>query len=568
MPTDQILTAGTIITMDAAVPRAEAVAVSDGRIVAVGSLEQCRAALPSAAVVDTGVPVLAPGFIDPHSHPVASGTATQLPARSIAPWDARTWDDAVAIFRAAIADTPADAPLVFAGFDAMLLEHPAPDAAELDAIFGDRLVGVLDNSGHGVYFTSAVIRAHGWDAQPPPDPAGGRFARHPDGSLTGQGYEVPVTFAVLMPLLQAQHGNPIVQAADYYAVMARGGITSTSDMSFDASTAPVYELLASLPSSPLRVSFWHMSTAEGYADPVDFAADADRLDKQGVKLWTDGSPWVGNIGISFPYRHTHATEIGGIDGSLAGPQALNYSRADVDAVLDAAAPKGWSMSFHANGDLAIDFALDAYERALALHGLLGTDHRWRIEHVGAGRPDQFDRAAELGVHISMGPFQYYYWGDLLDGGMFDPAIGSRWQDFRAAFDSGAVVSFHNDGSVSPPIPLLNLRTAVTRLTQGGTVHGADRVATIDEALRAHTIDAARTLRRDHLVGSIAPGKLADLVELSADPTEVDPERLTDDVAVLGTWVGGERVDLDAFLAAARALPAPGAAATHQDGPHD
>ena len=557
MPIDRILTAGTIITMDPSAPRAQALAISDGTVVAVGSLADCRAALPTASVINTGVPVLAPGFIDPHSHPVASGSATQLPARSIAPWDARTWDDAVEIFRLALSETPAEAPLVFAGFDALLLQHPAPTAPELDAIFGDRLVGVLDNSGHGVYFTTAVIRAHGWDARPPADPVGGRFGRNANGSLNGQGFEVPVTFEVLMPLIQAQGGNPVVQAADYLALMARAGITSTSDMSFDTASAPVYELLAALPSSPLRISMWQMSTADGFADPVGFVA-TDRLDKQGVKLWTDGSPWVGNIGISFPYRHTHATEIGGIDGSLAGPQALNYSRAEVDTVLDAAAPKGWSMAFHANGDLAIDFALDAYERALAAHGLLGTDHRWRIEHVGAGRPDQFERAARLGVHVSMGPFQYYYWGDLLDGGMFAPEVGSRWQDFRGAFDSGAVVSFHNDGSVSPPTPLLNIRTAVTRLTQGGRVHGGDRVATIDEGMRAHTINAASTLRRDHLVGSLAVGKLADLVELSADPFAVAPEGLADEVAVLGTWLGGERIDLDEFLAAARALPAPGA----------
>ena len=558
MAKHRILTAGTIITMDPDAPRATAIAISDDRIVAIGSLEQCRSALPDAEVVDTGAPVLAPGFIDPHSHPIASGTATQSPAHSIAPWDARTWDDAVAIFRTALAEAPADAPLVFAGFDAMLLQHPAPTAPELDAIFDDRLVGILDNSGHGVYFTSAVIRSHGWDAAPPADPTGGRFGRNADGSLNGQGYEIPVTFQVLMPLMEAQGGNPVVQAAEYYAWMARNGITSTTDMTYEADYHPVYDLLASLPSSPLRISMWQMSTTEGFADPVHFAAGDERLDKQGVKLWTDGSPWVGNIGISFPYRQTHATEIGGIDGSKAGPQALNYSRAEVDAVLDAAAPKGWSMSFHANGDLAIDFALDAYERALSLHGLLGTDHRWRLEHVGAGRADQFERAARLGVHVSMGPFQYYYWGDLLDGGMFDPAIGSRWQDFRGAFDSGAVVSFHNDGAVSPPTPLLNIRTAVTRLTQGGHVHGADRVASIDEGMRAQTINAASTMRRDHLVGSLAPGKLADLVELSADPFAVAPDRLTDDVAVLGTWVGGERIDLDAFLAAARALPAPGA----------
>ena len=557
--TDRILTAGTIITMEEAPDRATAVAVADGVIVAVGTLEQCQAALPGAEVVDTGAAALAPGFIDPHSHPIASGGATQAPAHSIAPWDAQSWDDALAIFAKTVAESPAGTPLVFAGFDALLLEHPAPTAPELDAIFGDRIVGILDNSGHAVYFTSAVIRAHGWDAAPPADPVGGSFGRTADGALNGQAFEIPAALQVLVPIMQAQGGNPIVQAADYYAWMARNGVTSTSDMTYEDDYRAAYELLASLPSSPLRISMWQMSTTEGFADPVEFAAGEQRLVKRGVKLWTDGSPWVGNIGISFPYLHSHATEIGGIDGSKAGMVALNYTRAEVDALLDRAAPLGWSMSFHANGDLAIDFALDAYERALSLHGLLGTDHRWRIEHVGAGRADQFERAARLGVHVSMGPFQYYYWGDLLDGAMFEGEIGSRWQNFRGAFDSGAVVSFHNDGAVSPPTPVLNMQTAVSRRTQRGNVHRPELVATIHEAMQAHTINAAKTLGRDHLVGSIAVGKLADLVELSADPYAVDPHTLDDEVKVLGTWLGGERIDLDAFLSAAAAVPAPGGA---------
>jgi predicted amidohydrolase YtcJ len=149
----------------------------------------------------------------------------------------------------------------------------------------------------------------------------------------------------------------------------------------------------------------------------------------------------------------------------------------------------------------------------------------------------------------MGPFQYYYWGDLLDGQIFDHEHGSRWQSFGDAAASGAVVSFHNDGSVSPPTPVLNMQTAVTRRTRSGAVHGPDQVISLDQALRAHTIDAARTLHRDTLVGSITVGKLADFTELAADPYTVDPTTLADKAAARGTWLGGERVDLDAFLAA-------------------
>ncbi|MGE2730322.1 amidohydrolase [Mycolicibacterium vaccae] len=544
-----ILTAGVVITMDDAVPRASAVAVADGRIVAVGDVDDCRVALPGAAVVDTGAAVLAPGFVEPHGHPLISGVATQAPARSIAPWDCPTWADVQRVFAEAVAGTDPQTPLWFAGFDALLHGHPAPDAEELDGIFGDRVAVVTDNSGHGVYFNSALIRQYAWDTEPPTDPVAAHYGRTPDGHLNGQGFELPVLTAVTGPLL-AQMGDPLLSGARYFALMSRGGYTSASDMTYDPKFAAGYEALAAAPSCPLRVSMWEMSISETYSNAASFAAGDEWLTKAGVKLWTDGSPWVGNIAISFPYLDTEATRTAGIDPATAGgAQSMNYRREQLDAILDRAAPAGWQMAFHANGDLAITLALDAYEDALRRHRLLGTDHRWRLEHCGAGTRAHFDRAAALGVHVSLAPFQYYYWGDLLDGAMFDSAHGAAWAAFADAVASGACVSLHNDGSVSPPTPVVNIATAVTRRTRAGGVHRPDQAISLDQAWRAQTIDAARTLRREHLVGSIAVGKLADLVELTADPWTVDPDRLIDEVRVTGTWLGGHRVDLDAFLGA-------------------
>lgn len=544
-----ILTAGTVVTMDDAAPRAQAVAVSGDRIVAVGGVEECRAALPEADVVDTGAAVLAPGFVEPHGHPLISGVATQAPARSVAPWDCATWADVQQVFAEALATSDADTPLWFAGYDALLHGHPAPDAEELDRIFGDRVTVVTDNSGHGAYFNSALMRRNGWDRTPPADPVAGHFGRKPDGSLNGQGFELPAVTAVTMPLME-QMGDPLVSAANYFALMARGGYTSTSDMTYDPKFAAGYEALAAAPSCPLRVSMWEMSVTDTYAEPAAFAAGENWLTKAGVKLWTDGSPWVGNIAISFPYLDTEATRTAGIDPAVAGgARSMNYTREQLDAILDRAAPAGWQMAFHANGDLALDLALDAYEDALTRHGLLGSDHRWRLEHCGAGTRAHFDRATRLGVHVSLAPFQYYYWGELLDGAMFDPEHGARWAAFADAVGSGACVSLHNDGSVSPPEPLTNIATAATRRTRKGTVHRADQAITLDQAWRAQTIDAARTLHRDHLVGSIEVGKLADFVELTADPWTVGADAITVAVAVAGTWLGGHRIDLDRFLSA-------------------
>ncbi|MCV7177932.1 amidohydrolase [Mycolicibacterium sphagni] len=544
-----ILTAGTVITMDPAQPRAEAVAVSEGRIATVGSVAECRAAYPDAEVIATGAAALLPGFVEPHSHPVMSGVATQPPARSIAPWDAPSWSDVEAIFADALAHTDPNTPLLFAGFDALLHKRPSPKAPELDRIFGNRVAVVTDNSGHGVYFNTAVMKRNGWDVNPPVEPVGGHFGRNADGSLDGQGFETPVLISVAAPIL-AELGNPLVSAAEYYAWMSRGGYTSTSDMAYDPSLKGAYEALTAAPSCPLRVSMWEMSTSDTYNNPETFSAAEAFLVKQGVKLWTDGSPWIGNIAVSFPYLSTETTRTAGIDPAVAGgPQSMNYSREQLDAILDVAAPAGWQMAFHANGDLAIELALDAYEAALQRYNLIGTDHRWRLEHLGAGTRALFDRAARLGVHVSMAPFQYYYWGELLDGEIFDHEHGSQWGRFADAQASGAVVSLHNDGSVSPPTPVLNIQTAVTRRTRAGNVHGADQCITLDQALRAHTINAARTLHRDKLIGSLEVGKLADFTELTADPYAVDPAQLAEKAQVSGTWLGGERIDLTAFVGA-------------------
>ncbi len=534
--------------MDADRPRAEAVAVSGDRIVAVGSLADCLAVSPEAEVIDTGVAALLPGFVEPHGHPVVSGVATQAPAHSIAPWDAPTWSDVEATFAKALAHTDADTPLWFAGFDALLHQHPSPKAAELDSIFGDRVAVLTDNSGHGVYFNTALIKRYGWDVNPPADPVAAKFGRNPDGSLNGQGFELPVVLSVVTPLM-TEMGNPLLSAAKYYALMSRGGYTSTSEMTYSRTLKAAYEALADAPSCPLRVSMWEVSTDDTYTEPETFVAGDAMLTKQGVKLWTDGSPWVGNIAISYPYLSTEATRTAGIDPSVAGgARSMNYTREQLDAILDKAVPAGWQMAFHANGDLAIDLALDAYEAAIERHGLTGADHRWRLEHVGGGTRRQFDRAARLGVYVSMAPFQYYYWGDLLDGQMFDHEHGSRWQAFADAVASGACVSLHNDGSVSPPTPVLNVATAVTRRTRAGNVHAADQTISLDQALRAQTIDAARTLHREALIGSITVGKLADFTELTADPYRVDPANLAEAAQVSGTWLGGQRIDLDEFVA--------------------
>lgn len=351
-----VLTGAIVLTMSPDRPRAEAVAVDTdrGTILAVGTADECRRAAESARPVragesapapveerDLGGVVLAPGFIEPHSHPFLSGVATQPPAHWIAPYVGYpTWDDVAALFTRLQAQEPAGAPLLFNGLDRLLQEVGDLDRTVLDGFFPDRPVGILDNSGHEAYVNSAAIDLIGWpDRQAPPDPVGGSFGRGADGTSTGRASELPAVMTVLQPLMAATITHPLYSAAQWYATMARAGITSTSEMTYSTAYLKGYEALASVPDCPLRISLYHMSTEPDADKPLSTPIPDTMLRKQGIKLWADGSPWVGTAALSYPYLDTPRVRDAGIALGPAGESAMNYTRAQLDALLDRFAPR-------------------------------------------------------------------------------------------------------------------------------------------------------------------------------------------------------------------------------------
>lgn len=557
MAADTILKASTIITMNGANPRARALAFDSGtgRITAIGSVGEVQAATPGVPVTDLGDTVLMPGFVEPHSHPLLSGMATQEPAYWVSPnVGVATWADVKAIFTKADNERPAGDVLVFNGVDRLLQQAPLPTRTILDEIFPTRPVVVIDNSGHGIYFNTATITLMGWtDGHAPADPVGGSFGREADGvTSNGTAFESGALMMVAGAMLPKAIPHPLHSGALFYKLMADNGITATSEHTYNSGQFQAYAALASVPGCPLRLHVYHMSIEADAAADVTFP-NSELVRKVGIKLWADGSPWLGNVAISFEYLDNPTTRTAEIEMGPRGETQMNYTRAQLDAVLDELVPAGYQMAFHCNGDVGFDVVLDAYARALSKHNLLGSDHRWRVEHLGAARRDQFDRAAALGVTCSLSPFQYIYWGDLLDGVMFDSEYGAQWQRVRDAFEAGVTPSYHNDGSVTPPNQLLNVQQTVTRKTIAGNVHGANQAVTLDDALKAITINGAYQLKRDHEIGSLAVGKYADLVELSADVYTVPADQIVDKVKVLGTWVGGGKIDIDSYVAAVKAV---------------
>lgn len=168
------------------------------------------------------------------------------------------------------------------------------------------------------------------------------------------------------------------------------------------------------------------------------------------------------------------------------------------------------------------------------------DHRLRLEHVGAIRDDQLQRAHDLGVTCSLFVDQIHYWGDIVVDGLFGPERGNRWMPCGSAVATGMRISLHNDPPVTPEEPLRNISVAVTRTAPSGRVIGPEQRITVDQAIRAQTIDAAWQLHSDDVIGSLEVGKYADMVVLSADPRTVPPEQIAD-LEVRATYLAGRQV---------------------------
>jgi predicted amidohydrolase YtcJ len=527
---DVVIT-GTVLTVDDARPTAEALAVADGRIVAVGTRSDVAAFVGAGTrTVDIGDGCVMPGFVEAHGHPLMEALALSDRIVDIRPVTVRNADDVVAAVGREAAKRGA-AGAYLNGWDPLLqLGLPEPTPAWLDEIAPDGPLVIIHNSGHKAYFNSRAAERAGLTRETP-DPMGARYGRDAHGELDGTAEETGAVF----PLLDGA-----IQPGDYPAMLRaecarlnRAGLTTCAEMAFDPAFRPLVERLRS--ELTVRLRTYEISNAQLRTDATPGEGD-DMLRQVGIKIWVDGSPWVGNIALSFPYLDTGATRTIGVPPGSCGH--ANYTRERLSEIVGAYFPLGWPMACHVHGDAGVDTILDVYEAALRRNPR--DDHRLRLEHVGAIRPDQLRRAAELGVTCSIFVDQIHYWGDIIVDGLFGPERGSRWMPAGSAVATGMRISLHNDPPVTPEEPLRNISVAVTRTAPSGRVLAPEERLTVEQAIRAQTIDAAWQLFADDVIGSLRVGKYADMVVLSADPRTVPPERIAD-LEVRATFLAGRRV---------------------------
>ncbi|AMO63192.1 putative TIM-barrel fold metal-dependent hydrolase [Mycolicibacterium phlei] len=529
MPADLVLR-GTILTVDDRQPTAEALAVSDGRIVAVGARSDVEGWIgPGTEVRDVDGCVL-PGLVEAHGHPLMEAIVLSDRMVDIRPVTLPEADDVVAAIRSEVADRGSDVAYLN-GWDSLLQNGlPDPTLAWLDEIAPDTPLVIVHNSGHKAFFNSAAARRFNL-TRDTPDPKGARFGRDADGELDGTAEETAAVLSLLAGVI-----SPADYPAKLHAELRRlnaAGLTTCSEMAFDPVFRPVIGALRD--DLTVRLRLYEISNAALHTDATPGDGD-DLLRQVGIKIWVDGSPWIGNIALSFPYLDTDATRSIGIPPGSCGH--ANYTREQLTEIVHTYFPQGWPLACHVQGDAGVDTILDVYEEALRRWPR--DDHRLRLEHVGAIRDEQLRRAHDLGVTCSLFVDQIHYWGDVIVDGLFGPERGNRWMPCGSALATGMRISLHNDPPVTPEEPLRNISVAATRTAPSGRVLGPEQRISVQQAIRAQTLDAAYQLFSDDVIGSLEVGKYADMVVLSADPRTVPPADIAD-LEVCETYLAGQRV---------------------------
>ena len=533
---DVLFLNGAVVTVDERRPRATAVAVAHGRVLAVGSdadLRDLRG--PATQVVDLAGRALLPGFHDAHDHMIGFGMQLRMVRVDAA--SAPDLDALVAALAQRAADTPPGGWVKGAGYDDNTLtpaRHPTRD--DLDRASRDHPIYLRHTSGHMAVLNSAALEAVGIDAQTP-DPEGGRIVRDAGGRPTGLLLEKAMHLATA-----AFHPHPLDELLDALGaandVYVREGITSHTEAGIGYLSG--IEALAYRRAvddgrlqvrSSLMVAAEHLESLRGAEGEEAFALSLgitsrwgdDRLRLGAVKMFSDGSL----IGQTAAMR----------DGYVGDPDNHGLFATPRETLRDwilRAHASGWQCAVHAIGDEAVDFILDCYEEALERWPR--DDHRHRIEHCAMVSSATVRRIARLGV---VPVPQQRFIGELGDG--FLRVLGRervRWCYVQKSFlDHGVALPGSSDRYVVQGAPLLGIHDAVNQRTDAGEPYVPEEALTVEQALRAFTLDAAYASFEEAHKGSITPGKLADLVVLGEDPTAIDPTSIRD-VRVDATMIGG------------------------------
>lgn len=519
---DYVILNGRIFTSDSSQPSAEAFAVKNDRFIAVGSTDYInRLASRGTEIIDAEGMFIVPGFIDAHSHPSGAGVNELVQVNA----DRRS----VVEIKEAIAERARNTPRgqwvrAFKYDDTKLDEGRPINRFDLDEAAPENPVEVRHRGGHTGVYNSMALGLAGVNAETP-DPPDGRFYRDENGVLTGLVAEkARDVFRDLIPSdsSRQERANGIKLISE---LMTASGLTSVHQTGGNRQDMIAYQDARA--EGGLRFRMYLFPRGQLFFDLVNsgvrtgFGDEVFRIGA--VKFGADGSASERTMAMSTPF-----------EGRPNDYGILTMDQQEIHEAVENAHRNDFQIGIHANGDVAIDMVLNAYERVQALWPR--PDPRHRLEHCSLVNPGLLRRIKATGSIPT--PFYTYvhYHGNKW---VYYGEEKMKWMFAHKSFlDYGIPVAPASDYTPGPYEPLMGIQSMVTRKDWMGRVWGANQRVTVDEALRICTINGAYASFEENIKGSITPGKLADFVILAEAPHDVDPDQIKN-IEIVRTVVGGQ-----------------------------
>ncbi len=540
---DLVITNAVVVTVDAGVPSAEAVAVVGHEIAAIGSVGEIDDWIgPETEVIDAGGRLLVPGFVESHGHFMSLGRAQMILDLTTA----TTWDDIVAMVEDAAATAEPGAWINGRGWHQEKWEvMPEPSVegnpvhTELSRVSPNNPVNLGHASGHASFANARAMELAGITADTP-DPPGGTIVRDASGAATGLMRE---TAQRLIGAAQArsEEGRTEEELEAERREMVRlageealaNGVTSFHDAGSDFETIDFLRELDLAGELPIRLNVMvrresNDAMAARLADYKLIATENGHLTVRSIKRQIDGALGSHGAWLLEPYADMPSST-----------GLVLETVEDIRRTAQIAVDNGYQVNTHAIGDRANREVLDIYESVFGEKGVTDpASLRWRIEHAQHLHPDDVQRFADLGIIAAMQGIH-----GTSDGPWIPERLGAeRTQSgaylWRSLLDAGVVISNGTDVPVENIDPIVSFYASVSRMMGNGERFYPAQSMTRMEALRSYTIAGAFAEFDELRKGSITPGKLADLVLLSHNILEI-PEAEIPSARVDLTVVGGE-----------------------------
>ena len=523
-----LIKGGKIITMDATLPIASAMAIENGLIIAIGNDAELSSTYANAAIIDLQGKTIIPGVIDSHAH-VAQLGAEAIKANLVGTVTVEAMVDSLKAFY------PNPAPgewLLAQGWDeGVWASIGNPDRALIDQAFPNNPIKMQALHGFAGFYNGKALEIAGIDANTE-DPQVGQILRRADGEPTG----VMLTLAQDLvnkhvPPLSIKQIKKIIIAG--LKTMSSAGVTSIHEAGMKTKNVTAFKELAAEKALPIRV--YGMLDGNNEILMQEMFASGPIIDEdyfftlRSVKVYYDGSLGSRTALLRDPYS----------DEPDKANMTERISPERVKSLADLATKNGFQMSVHAIGDEGNDRMLSIYEKALANYPDL--DHRWRSEHAQVVLADYFPRAGKLGIISSMQPSHA-----VGDSKWAEDRLGSRvrnayaWQKMLKA---NIPLLMNSDLPGEPWEPMNTLYFAVNRKTLDNFPEGGwykEEALSVEQALQAMTVTGAYAAFQEDKLGQLSVGYFADFVELDMDPLTIPNVNLKD-IQVKATWINGQKI---------------------------